>query len=115
VDDSLPFSLRDRAPTTLPSQVIGASLKADRCFVSEQKRGHECDLLSGLSNRGTCGVPKLDRALVEGVSGRCEPVVSLAPSTMGGAGGGVVLVLSRPVFHGVSVKSRDGSPHSHAA
>src|SRR5664280_2188077 len=50
-----------------------------------------------------CGVPKLDRALVDGVSGRCEPVVSLALSTMVGAGGGVVLVLSRPVFHGVSV------------
>src|SRR5664279_136219 len=39
-----------------------------------------------------CGVPKLDRALVAGVSGRCEPVVSLALSTMGGAGGGVVRV-----------------------
>ena len=39
-----------------------------------------------------CGVPKLDRALVAGVLGRCELVVSLALSTMGGAGAGVVLV-----------------------
>jgi uncharacterized membrane protein YeiH len=37
-------------------------------------------------------VPKLDRALVAGVSGRCEPVVSLALSMTGGAGGGVVPV-----------------------
>jgi hypothetical protein len=40
-----------------------------------------------------CGVPKLDRPVAAGVSDLCESVVSLAVSTMGGAGAGVVRVL----------------------